>query len=70
VCINKNGGVIIELSDEELELVCDSLTTEWLDINDNFILWENPNEANLRMHKCFTLKDRLRETKDAHQQEQ
>jgi hypothetical protein len=51
----------IELSTEELELVCDSLTTEWLDINDKFTLMEDPDAANLRMEKVSALKDRLRE---------
>lgn len=62
---NSEGGMTIELDDEELELVCDSLTTEWLDINDKFTLMKDAAAVNWRMERVSSLRNRLREFLDA-----
>lgn len=55
----RNAKMKIELSTEDLEMICNALTTEWLDINDKFTLWEDAGEAQVIMDRCTALKNRL-----------
>jgi hypothetical protein len=52
--------VNIELSVEELELICDSLNAEYLAVSE-FSSLSYPGSAAKRMDKCSALETRLRE---------
>jgi tetrahydromethanopterin S-methyltransferase subunit B len=51
--------VTVELSCEELEMVCDVLTTRWIEINEKFVFMAHSKAAE-RMRKLAALEDKLR----------
>jgi hypothetical protein len=53
--------MIIELSREELKLICQALTIAWLDCNDKAALVEDKNLVKQSMQEIDSLSDKLRE---------